>query len=174
MRKNALLLLSCVVLVVGLLAAGPASMATGHGSKILKFHTMVGVPRPYTDPVNAIRGVPGGGLPWVIDSAKGELQVDGEVEVDVEGLVLDPNDQDVIDAGLAGTNPVPSFKAIVSCLSTDAAGNAVTSNVETGLFPASTSGDSEIEDTVDLPDPCIAPIVFVTSPGGQWFASTGF
>jgi hypothetical protein len=41
MRKSALLLLSSVVLVGGLLAAGPASMASGHGSrKILKFHTM--------------------------------------------------------------------------------------------------------------------------------------
>jgi hypothetical protein len=27
---------------------------------------------------------------------------------------------------------------------------------------------------VDLPSPCIAPIVFVTSPNGAWFAATGF
>jgi hypothetical protein len=174
MRKSALLLLSSVVMVGGLLAAGPASMASGHGSpKILRFHTMVGVPRPYTEPANAIRGVAGGGLPWVIDSAKGELERDGEVEVDIEGLVIDPNDPAAITAGVAGTNPVPNFKAIVSCLSTDAAGDAVTSNVETGPFPANTSGDSEIDDTVNLPEPCIAPIVFVTSPTGQWFAATG-
>jgi hypothetical protein len=174
MRKNVLLLLSCVVLVVGLVAAGPASVATSNRPKILKFQTMVGVPRPYTDAINAIRGVPGGGLPWVVDSANGKLRTDGHIVIQVEGLVLDPNDQGVIDAGLAGTNPVPNFKAIVSCLSKNAAGDATTSNVETGLFPASAAGDSEIEDNVNLPDPCIAPIVFVTSPTGQWFASTGF
>jgi hypothetical protein len=64
--------------------------------------------------------------------------------------------------------------AIVSCLSKDAGGNAITANVQTGLFPADTAGNSEIEDTVSLPEPCIAPIVFVTSPGGAWFAATGF
>ena len=31
-----------------------------------------------------------------------------------------------------------------------------------------------ISDTIVLPQPCIAPIVFVTSPGGAWFAATGF
>jgi hypothetical protein len=175
MRKNALLLLSCLALLVGLIVAGPASVASSKGSKkILEFETMVGVPRPYTDPANAIRGVPGGGLPWVVDSANGELRLDGRVEVRVKGLVIDPNDPAAIAAGLAGTNPVPNFKAIVSCLSKDAAGNAVTSNVETGLFPATATGNAQIEDTVSLPSPCIAPIVFVTSPTGSWFASTGF
>jgi hypothetical protein len=173
MRKNALLLLSCVVLAGALIASGPASMATGKGSKILKFDTMVGVPRPYTELSNAIRGVQGGGLPWVIDSAHGQLQADGDIEIEVEGLVIDPNDPAAITAGVAGINPVPNFRAIVSCLSKDAAGNAVTSNVQTGTFPASMAGDSQIEDTVSLPDPCIAPIVFVTSPSGAWFAATG-
>jgi hypothetical protein len=175
MKKSVLLLLSCVVLVGGLLAAGPASVAAGEGSKkILSFGTMVGVPRPYTGNTNAIRGIAGGGLPWVVDQANGKLRADGRIQVDVQGLVLDPNDAAVIAAGLAGTNPIPNFKAIVSCLSRDEAGTtATTVNVETGLFPATTTGDSEIEDTVDLPDPCIAPIVFVTSPTGQWFAATG-
>jgi len=173
MRKSALLLLSCAVLAVGLLVAGPASVAKGP-DKVLKFHTMAPVPRPYTDPTNAIRGVPGGGLPWVIGSANGQLGRDGDIQVEVEGLVIDPNDQAAIDAGVAGTNPVPNFKAIVSCLSKDSQGNAFTTSAETGLFPATADGNAEIEDTVSLPDLCIAPIVFVTSPGGQWFAATGF
>lgn len=174
MKKSVLLLLSCVVLVAGLVVAGPASVATGRGSKkILEFHTMVGVPRPYTGATHKIRGVAGGGLPWVVDSAKGELQVDGEIEIEVKGLVLDPDDQAAIDAGVAGTNPVPNFRAIVSCLSRDSMGDAIRSNVKTGLFHASAAGDSRIEDTVSLPEPCIAPIVFVTSPTGEWFAATG-
>jgi streptogramin lyase len=58
-------------------------------------------------------------------------------------------------------------------LSKDANGNAVTANVSTGQFPADAAGNSEIEDTVALPQPCIAPIVFVASPDGAWFAATG-
>ena len=173
MRKRALWLLAIVMLAGGVLVLGPAS-ATGRGApKILEFDTMVGVPRPYTGATNAIRGVPGGGLPWVVDEAKGELAVDGRIEVEVEGLVLDPDDPQV-PAELAGTNPIPNFKAIVSCLSTPDGAAATTVNVETGLFPATATGESKIEDTVDLPEPCIAPIVFVTSPTGAWFAATGF
>ena len=175
MRKSASLLLASVVLVGGLVVAGPASVASGQGSKkILDFDTMVGVPRPYTGVTNAIRGVPGGGLPWVVDAAKGKLRVDGRIEVEVQGLVLDPNDPAAIAAGWPGRTPSPTSRSIVSCLSKDAMGAAVTTNVETGLFPANAAGDSEIEDTVSLPEPCIAPIVFVTSPTGAWFAATGF
>ena len=122
---------------------------------------------------NAIRGVPGGGRPWVVDFGRGKLEPDGEIDILVKGLVFDPNDQSNIDAGLAGRNTVPNFKAIVSCLSKDG-DTATTVNVETGLFPADEAGNAHIKDMVDLPQPCIAPIIFVASPGGAWFASTGF
>jgi hypothetical protein len=140
---------------------------------------MAGVPRPYTGPTNAIRGIPGGGLPWVISSAQGELSTSGDLEVKVTGLVLDPNDPAVIAGGNAGKNPIPQFKAIVSCQSVDSSGAAITVNVSTALFPATTGlasaggGNAKIEDHVNLPHPCLAPIVFVTSPGGSWFAVTG-
>ena len=154
--------------------AGSASTATAKEAKTLEFGTMVGVPRPYTGTANPIRTVPGGGLPWVVASAEGELKANGKLEIQVSGLVLDPNDPDVIESGRAGTNPSPNFKAIVSCLSKDAAGNPTTVNVSTGLFPADAAGNSEIEAKLSLPQPCIAPIIFVTNPNGSWFAATGF
>ena len=139
--------------------------------KILEFNTMAGVVRPFTGATNAIRGVPGGGIPWTLTEARGELRTDGRIEVRVRGLVL-------AEGPRAGTNPITAFKAIVSCLTatTDATGNLVvaTVNRSTNTFPATASGDSEIEDMVSLPAPCIAPIVFVTSPTGAWFAATGF
>lgn len=174
MRKSTLLLLAGMLVVGALIVDGRGSRAAGaETAKILDFDTMVGVPRPYTGSVNAIRGVPGGGLPWVVGSANGKLRADGRLEVTVRGLVFDPNDPSTIAAGVAGRNTVPNFKAIVSCLSTDAAGVPTTVNASTGLFPADATGDSTIVDTVSLPEPCIAPIVFVTSPTGSWFASTG-
>ena len=43
-------------------------------------------------------------------------------------------------------------------------------NVSTGLFAASSAGVSTIDGTVALPRHCKQPILFVTSPGGSWFA----
>ncbi len=156
-----------------LLVAGSMPALSADESKLIETNSMVGVPRPYTGATNAVRGVPGGGLPWVIDFGKAKVSPNGKVDVLVMGLVFDPDDQAVIDLGIGGTNTVPSFKAIVSCLSTDSEGDAITVNVSTALFPASGDGNSHIKDKVSLPSPCIAPIVFVTSPGGAWFAATG-
>lgn len=171
--KRPLLVCLSVMLFVSAFFAGSASSVSADESRLLQFNAMVGVPRPYTGAANAIRGVPGGGLPWVIEFGSGKLSPDGDLDILVKGLVIDPNDPAAIAAGRAGTNPSPSFMAIVSCLSKDASG-ATTVNVSTGLFPADAEGNARIKDTVTLPQPCIAPIVFVTSANGAWFAATGY
>lgn len=153
------------VAVLGLAFAG--AVGAGSGS-MLEFNTMVGVPSAYTGTQDPIRGINGGGVPWVIASGKGELSTSGDLEIKVTGLVL---------AG-TGANPIGSFKAIVSCQD----GSGGVTNVTTAAFPATTGpasaggGDARFEGQVSLPHPCIAPIVFVTSPGTTpaWFASTGF
>jgi len=174
MKKSMLVILTIILSVSTFLFAGLVSKADADGSKVLDFNTMIGVPRPFTGADNAIRGVPGGGLPWVIEFGKGKLSPDGDVNVLVRGLVFDPNDQAVIDRGLGGINTVPNFKVIVSCMSKDADGAAIIVNVSTGLFPADIGGNAHVKDAVALPFPCIAPILFVTSPTGAWFATTGF
>ena len=159
-----------VALLSVLLVATTASYGSHDDRAVLEFDVMAPVIEPFTGATNAIRSVPGGGLPWEEDAAKGELRADGRLEVEVEGLVLARRAP--VPETLRGTNPIASFKAIVSCLTADG-GAAATVNVSTGLAPASSSGDAKIEDTVVLPSPCFAPIVFVTSPGGMWFAVTG-
>jgi hypothetical protein len=173
MKKFLLVSLS-VVMFLSIFFAGSVSNATADESKVLQFNTMIGVPKPYIGGTNQIRGLSGGGLPWVIEFASGKLSPNGDVNVIVKGLVLDPNDPDVIARGIGGTNPSPSFKVIVSCLSKDASGNPTTVNVSTGLFPADAEGNAHIKDTVSLPQICIAPILFVTNPNSAWFAATGF
>jgi hypothetical protein len=141
--------------------------------------TLHGVPRPFTGATNAIRGVPGGGVPWVLAEGKASLRANGRLEVQVEGLVFDPADPVVISRGIGGTNTVPQLKAVVSCL-TAQAGVAVTVNVASAPVNFTTGaasdggGSATIEEQLTLPSPCLAPIVFVTSPGGAWFAGTGF
>ena len=157
--------------VAGLAALVALAPVAHAGDKVLEFDTMAGVVRPFTGAANAIRGVNGGGLPWVIRVGKGEVKAEGRIEVKVKGLVL--ADDPTVPAARRLTNPIPNFRAVVSCLTVDASGGAATMNVTTGDFPATTSGDAEIEAAIELPSPCFAPVVFVTSPGGAWFAVTG-
>jgi hypothetical protein len=153
-------------------SAQPQAASTSHSpATILGFDTMTPVTGPYVGATNPVRGVPGGGLPWMIKSASGSLVGDGYLQVRVRGLVL--ADQAPVPPALQGVNPIADFQAIVSCQSIGAGDTATITNVSTPEFPASTSGNSDIRATVQLPHPCIAPVVFVTSPGGAWFAATG-
>ena len=157
------------VLVV--LLASQVLGATARTPKILEWDVMVGVPAGLVGAQSQapLRGINGGGIPWTLTSGRGELTTTGKLEVEVIGLVL-------AGGANAGTNPINAFRATVSCVNAD----GTFSNIQTAdTFPATTGpatsggGNSKIEATLSLPNPCIAPIVFVTSTGGSWFASTG-
>lgn len=155
---------AAAMFVLGLSPAVQAG-ASSNEDTILEFESMVGVSGQFVGAAGTpIRGLHGGGLPWVITRGEGEVDSAGNVEVEVRGLVLANTPQ--VPAAVRLTNPIPNFRAVVSCL--DASSNAV--NVSTGLFPASPQGNADIEATVQLPRPCRDPIVFVTSPGLAWFA----
>ena len=169
MKKFLLVTLSAIMFLSAFFA-GSVSGATAKESKILEFDTMVGVPAGLTGAQSqpVLRGISGGGIPWTLTSAHGELKASGKLEIEVQGLVL--------AAGAnAGSNPSPVFRALVSCLKSDRS----VENILTEAFPATTGpassggGNAKIETTVTLPQPCIAPIVFVTNNGGSWFAVTG-
>ncbi len=152
-------------IIAAALAAGLAASATAQADdKVLEFNTMAGVSGPYVGAANPIRGIGGGGVPWRLAEAKGELRRDGRLEVQVRGLVL----------ATTGVNPSPAFRAVVSCQIIDGMGNPGILNVSTGDFPANSLGDSNIEAQLELPAQCFAPIVFVTNPAGRWFAVTGY
>ena len=169
MKKLFSITLSALILV-STFFAGTVSTAGAKGPKILKFDTMVGVPVGLTGAQSQIplRGISGGGLPWAIADAEGELRANGHLKISVQGLVL--------AAGAnTGSNPIASFRGLVSCVKSD----GTFDNILTDPFPATTGpasaggGNAEIETDIVLPLPCIAPIIFVTSPGGSWFAATG-
>jgi hypothetical protein len=176
--KRWLVLVLGTIITIGLVGTASAAAASGTGSakassngtKILQFQTMVGVTGPFVGSTNPIRGVNGGGLPWQIDNASGKLSGSGKLEVTVQGLVL--LDAPPVPAAQQGTNPIANFVAIVSCTTT-VGGAPATVNVATSPFPATTTGDSKIEAHVNLPTPCLAPIVFVGPSPTTWFAITG-
>jgi hypothetical protein len=161
MRKS----LAVVVVFLFLGSVLPADQGNLE-AKILKFDTMFGVTAPFLrNQGNPIRGVDGGGVPWQLKQITGDLKANGDLRIEVHGLVIVST----------GVNPSPVFRAVVSCISIDAQGNVVDPhNVITDAFPATPEGNAEIRANVELPRPCIAPIIFVTNAGGNWFAATGF
>jgi hypothetical protein len=168
MRKTLVLLFSLAVMAA--LAVPALGLGGGDGRKMVDAKVLAPVTEPYTGAANSIRGVPGGGLPWELASGSVDLRASGQLEVEVEGLVLARRSP--VPLALQGTNPFAQFKAIVSCLTTDA-GTATTTNISTNPFAVAPTGDGQLDTSVALPSPCFAPIVFVTSPTGAWFAITG-
>ena len=133
--KRILASLGALAVAILALTAGYArsSVATAAASDrdITQFQTMIGDHGAFRGTPGAIGGVPAAGLPWVIQAVQGELALDGELKIDVDGLVL--ADAPSVPASLRGTNPVPFFSAVVSC--TTVVGGAITTgNVMTGNF----------------------------------------
>ena len=162
MRKTIIAAVAVLALLLAGLAAG-TSASGSDGSDLLEWDVMAGVQPPFTGAANPIRGISGGGAPWSVDRAKGELRTDGRLKLEVEGLVLTNT----------GVNPpsVPAFVARVNCLTAAQPVNGET--VSTAPVATGQEGDAEFDTRVALPDPCYAPIVFVTNEAGRWFAVTG-
>ena len=125
MKKIFLVSVAVLLVLSTSFFAGSAPSASAKEPKIMEFDRMVGNTPAFTGATNPIRGINGGGLPWMVGSASGELTVGGHLEIEVQGLVLaaGPN---------AGSNPIGSFRAIVSCLK----GDGSPQNLMTDPFPA--------------------------------------
>src|SRR5260221_212607 len=167
-----LIALAGILLVTLLPVTSAAASEGGSQRDVLQFDKAFANVSPFIGPAGAISGVPAAGLPWHINGeVRGDLDANGQLSVDVDGLVL-ANDPSV-PANLRGTNPVPAFAAAVTCR-TDSNGAVVTTLTTTANFPATPQGNARIRATLALPSPCVTPYVFVTSPnGGVWFAVTG-
>jgi hypothetical protein len=154
-----------VFLALALVAVSALPAAADGRDKVLEFDTMAPVVSPFLAAGgHPIRNVTGGGVPWALSEAKGELKANGKLEISVRGLVIVST----------GVNPSPQFRAIVSCLTADNPDETAPFNIVTQGFPATTTGDADIEAQVALPAGCFAPVIFVTNGDGtRWFAVTG-
>jgi hypothetical protein len=157
---------------------GMEHLGMGHHkppSLVLAFKTMYGVDGPFIGEANPIRGVVGDEAPWEIArSAKGVLFSDGHLVISVKGLVF--KDDPSVPPELRGKNDEAEFRGLVSCLTEDEdAGTTPTVNVVTRGFPANAQGDSFIDARLELPNPCVAPVVMVLAGSeDKWFSVTGF
>jgi hypothetical protein len=161
MKRKLLLVTTILALAIMAVAAVP---------QLLQFNAMQPVKGPYVGTLHPIRGIPGAGKIWKIGSATAELDAAGKLQITVRGLVLN----DPTAGGANGTNPLPTFRAALSCQSINSSGNPSIVNLRTGNFAATTTGNAVIEQTLSLRKPCFAPMVFVTTPTGAWLAVSGF
>jgi hypothetical protein len=157
----------------GLAARRAAARAEASGGGVLlQFGAMYGVDGPFVGEANPIRDVPGDELPWTIGRSHGHLGTDGQLVLIVRGLVF--TDDEEVPPELRGTNDETEFRALVSCL-TEEGDSVVTRNVISAGFPATPAGDSTIVTHLDLPNPCVAPVVLVLAGSeDKWFAVNGF
>ncbi len=127
---------------------------------------MIGLPAGLTSnagTAGTIRDVLAAGAPWSIGESEISVKSSGKIEAEFQNLVLTNT----------GLNPVGSMQIVVSCLNAPkvtSASFAVTVN-NPGIDPG---GDADVETKVDLPSPCLAPIVFIVNANtGGWFAVDG-
>lgn len=132
---------------------------------------MYAVDGPFVGEENPIRDIPGDGLPWAIRNAEGSLLSDGTLTISVHGLVFTRDPE--VPPELRGINDEDHFRGIVSCL-TEEGDNVGMSHVATVGFPATRGGDAFISQRLKLPNPCVAPIIFVAAGDeDDWLAVTG-
>ena len=121
---------------------------------------LIGIPG--TPPTLTLRTIGPAGAPWSVADSEVELESNGDLEVEIEGLIVVP----------LGLNPFPSVDAVLTCEGVGIVGLPISGS----LSPA---GDGELKGNIGSSlaalSPCVGPIIIVTNPGSSaWFAATGF
>jgi hypothetical protein len=165
-RRTALKLMGMGAVFTGLGTESTVASGSDTGPAF-EFGTLAG--NTITGSAGAIRDVPADGYPWVVEDGGASFE-SGTLELDVEGLVIDPD----ADHSEAGTNPINEIRVAVSVLSVnDRQTSGIVEQVKTDSYPVNGDGEASISASVDLPSPALAPIIFVTKPNGSWIAVGG-
>jgi len=167
-RRNGSVLVALATIAAAALVAAVASAddggrkgdddqgKNGRGDDAAKIFSASLVGSQLADP--PIHGVIRGGAPWVLDRGRVQLAANGEIKVQLRGLVI-PIAHGTFPANTA--RPVTTVSASLFC-APDASGPAAT----TDAVPISADGDARIQDTLTLPATCLAPTVLVHPNGG--------
>ena len=118
-----------------------------------------------SNPGVTIARVQSGAAPWLVNHGFAVLNDEGRLRADLRGLIL-PN--------LGTPGPVTAVAASVVCGDTVAA--------TTDSVPLSVDGNAEIRAKLQVPSPCLGPIVLIRAAAfngtplpapGPWIAATG-
>jgi len=149
-----------LLLIAGSLAVG----ALADDNDAVLSSTLIG-----SIPGQVIGGVTSGGLPWAVSHGRVTLNANGNVRLDVTGLIL---------PSLGTTGPITEVSASLVC-----GGSGGTVAATTAAVALSPAGDARIHDKISVPASCIAPVVLVRiaavngtplAQPGAFIAATGF
>jgi hypothetical protein len=112
-----------------------------------------------SDPV--LHEVTAGSAPWSLKRGFFTLQSNGDVRVNIRGLIIPP---------LGNPGPVTSVDAALYCA------NETTPAFTTPTAPLSKKGNALIQATVTVPSSCLTPVVLINPLGisSIYIASSGF
>ena len=118
----------------------------------------------------AIGDVPSCGKVWKIASGYGQLSPEGDLEVEVKGLVLN-------DASTGDSNGTPDGVDGVAAAVVCHGISAFKVGAQTDVVPLSKTGDATIKSKVSVPADCTKPVIVVRERYegkiGGWLAATG-
>jgi hypothetical protein len=167
----------CVMALLALALPALAASASKSQGVVVTFKNMYPVNGPFVTPQGApdpnIQGIPGDSQDWTIKkSIKGQLFANGRLVIQVRGLVPAANTP----------NNLTEFYAAVSCLTPVTNPPDPTTiapvSVATSGFPTGPEGNANIHAQLNLPSPCVAPVVMILNGdpanGGLWLAATGY
>jgi len=109
---------------------------------------------------NVVRGILPGGQPWVIESLRADVRVDGRIRVDGRGLLLSGGN------GI-GTTGGQQVRAVLFCGPVPGIAHS------SGLVALEPEGDFRIDGVLDAapPNPCENPVLLIVNAAGRWFAA---
>jgi hypothetical protein len=113
---------------------------------------------------NIVRGVNPGGQPWVISKLEADVNTNGEIKVEGEGLLLGGGNS----IGTTGGN------SVIATLICGTLPNGPFTLHSSGAVPLEPNGDFRIDDRLSPapPVPCDNPVLLIRSSGnGNWFAA---
>jgi hypothetical protein len=163
-------LLSAVVAGIAAMSMALAVGASGdsghhgkrHGKSLIEESLAGSLP---TDPT--FHGVSPGGAPWVLKRGDVELKSDGELTLQVKGLVIPNPPGDGTPGGVA------TISASLYC----GADADTTAADTTKQVPISRKGDARIRDkSFNVPSTCLAPVILVHPNGitARYIAAEGW
>jgi hypothetical protein len=152
-------------------AAAAAMFATTTGAARADDDVFEGKLRPCLSDGTSIGGVNSCGKRWKLKSGEVDLDRDGDIEVELKGLVLD----DASTGEFNGT--ADGVTQVVVSLVCGGTGKAMVV-AESERFPLSKDGMASVETKLKMPAACVAPVILVREiwdgKVGGWLAATGF
>ena len=151
-----------VLFIVGFFA-----LAANADDTLARFDGGIGsIPLRSGGRTNDVRGIDPGGRPWVISDLEAEVETNGDIKVEGEGLLLGGGGG-VGTTGRPPENPREVFATLLCENAEDVEHNSVD-------VPVEANGDFRIDDVLDPvpPNPCDNPVLLIRSSGsGSWFAA---